>query len=74
MSSKSSGPTSFGSKNSSTLKLNQGGSDWSEGNKELGSDHGESDSELSETESFLGKPFHAVYNMKENKTKENKDF
>lgn len=55
MSSKSSGPTSFGSKNSSTLKLNQGGSDWSEGNKELGSDHGESDSELSETESFLAK-------------------
>lgn len=61
MSSKSSGPTSFGSKSSSTLKLNQGGSDWSEGNKELGSEHGESDSELSESESFLGKLLFIIF-------------
>jgi len=35
--------------------------DWSEMKQEIGSDHADSDSEISEHDGFLGKVFHTFY-------------
>lgn len=56
MTSKNLAPPNFGIKSGSSTKLNASVlADWSEMKQEIGSDHGDSDSEVSESETFLGK-------------------
>lgn len=56
MTSKNLAPPNFGIKSGSSTKLNSGAlADWAEMKQEIGSDHGDTDSEVSESETFLGK-------------------